>query len=544
MNVQTRSAFGSWLLLSLLWLTPSPAAAADDALLTVAEKSGYRATSHHQDVVAFCRELAKRSPLVRLGELGTTVEGRKLPLLILADPPVATPAEAARSGKLVIYAQGNIHAGEVDGKEALMMLARDLVLAKERPLLKDLVIVIAPIFNADGNERMAKTNRPGQVGPEEGAGVRYNAQGLDLNRDFVKLESPEVRALVRFLNRWDPAVVIDAHTTNGSHHRYTITYEGPRVPAGDARIITEVRDTLLPGVGRLLEKRGGYKSFFYGIFSRDHTRWETVPAMPRYGTLYVGLRNRIGILSESYSYASYRDRILATRDFVHSILDYSAAHKDRLRTLLAEAREATSRAGREPKATDQVAIRSKLVPLDRPVTILGFVEEEKNGRRVATGQPKDYPAQYVGVAAPTLSVRRPYAYLLPAAHAKVRENLQRHGVTVEELRADATLDVEVYRIDKVTRAARAFQNHRLVSVDATPRGERRSLPAGILLVRTGQPLGSLAVYLLEPQSEDGLCTWNFFDDALREGQDYPVLRLLKPVSVTAARVPPPAESRP
>jgi hypothetical protein len=527
-----------------LFSRPGAVPAADEALLTVAENSGYRATSHHVDVVAFCRELAKRSPLVKLGELATSVEGRKLPLIIIADPPVATPEEAARSGKLVIYAQGNIHAGEVDGKEALLMLARDLVLANERPLLKDLVLVITPIFNADGNERMAKTNRPGQVGPEEGAGVRYNAQGLDLNRDFVKLESPEVRALVRLLNRWDPAVIIDTHTTNGSHHRYTITYEGPRVPAGDARIITEVRDRLLPEVGRRLEQRSGYKSFFYGNFSRDHARWETVPAMPRYGTLYVGLRNRIGILSESYSYASYRDRVLATRDFVRSILDYCAVHKDQLRTLLAEAREATIRAGREPKATDRVAIRCQLVPLDRRMTVLGFVEEEKNGRRVATAQPKDYAAQYLGACAPTLSIRRPYAYLFPASHAKVRENLQRHGLTVEELRADAKLDVEVYRIDKITRAARVFQNHRLVTVDASPRMDRRSVPAGTLLVRTGQPLGSLAVYFLEPQSEDGLCTWNFFDDVLKQGQDYPVLRLLSPASLTARPVPPLAEERP
>src|SRR5207245_4999970 len=136
------------------------------------------------------------SPLVRLGELGTSVEGRKLPLLILADPPVATAEEAARSNKLVVYAQGNIHAGEVDGKEALLMLVRDLATAKERPLLKDLVLVFAPIFNADGNERISKENRRAQVGPAEGVGVRANAQGLDLNRDFVKLESPEVQALV------------------------------------------------------------------------------------------------------------------------------------------------------------------------------------------------------------------------------------------------------------------------------------------------------------------------------------------------------------
>ena len=236
---------------------------------TVAEKSDFKATSRFQEVVDFCNQLAKSSPLVRQGVLGTTTEGRKLPLLILADPPVATPEEGRKSGKLVVYVQGNIHAGEVDAKEALLMLAREIVATEHPALLKDLVLLIAPIFNADGNERFSRTNRPGQVGPEEGMGVRTNAQGFDLNRDFVKLESPEVRALVRFIDQWDPAVVIDGHTTDGSFHRYVMTYEGPRSLAGDQNIVKFTRDVLFPDVGKRLEKATGFHSFFYGNFSRD-----------------------------------------------------------------------------------------------------------------------------------------------------------------------------------------------------------------------------------------------------------------------------------
>ena len=241
-----------WVLVATLVIASShPSSAADaDKLLTVAEQSNYRATSRHAQVVDFCERLAKQCPYVRLGQLGTSFEGRKLPLIILADPPVATAEEAAKTNKLVVFAMGNIHAGEVDGKEGLLMLARDIGMAAERPLLKNLILVIAPIFNADGNERMNKTNRRGQVGPEEGMGVRPNAQGFDLNRDYVKLESPECRALVHFLNVWDPAIVIDMHTTNGSYHRYTITYEGPRNPAGNAKVIAAVRDEMLPDVGR------------------------------------------------------------------------------------------------------------------------------------------------------------------------------------------------------------------------------------------------------------------------------------------------------
>jgi len=523
-----------WLACALGSSLASPASAADK-LLTVAEQSEYQATSRHAQVVDFCERLAKQCPYVRLGELGTTFEGRKLPLVILADPPISTPEEAARSNKLVVFAMGNIHAGEVDGKEGLMMLARDIGTSAERPLLKNLILVIAPIFNADGNERMSKTNRRGQVGPAEGMGIRANAQGFDLNRDFVKLESPEVRALVKLLNVWDPAIVIDMHTTNGSYHRYTITYEGPRNPAGDEKVVALVRDDLLPDVGRRLEKRSGYHSFFYGMFSKDRTGWESVPATPRFGLYYVGLRNRISILSESYSYASYKDRVLGSRDFARSIFEYAAENKDRLQTLLAEVRQRTVQAGRDPKPTDLVAVQQKSAALDGTVDFLGFVEEMKNGRRVATDQPKIYQLKYYGRCEPKVSVPRPYAYLIPANLTKIVDALHKHGIVVEKLLEDRDLDVEVYRTDKISRAQGRFQEHQLVSLQASSRPEKRLIKANTLVVRTAQPLGTLALYLLEPESEDGLCTWNFLDENLAEGKDYPILRVGKRTELSLGR---------
>ena len=146
--------------------------------------------------------------------------------------------------------------------------------------------------------------------------------GFDLNRDFVKLETPEVRAFVRIMNAWDPALVIDCHTTNGSYHQYTLTYDGPRHPNTGEMLVEAIRDKMLPEVGRMLEKKTGFKSFVYGNFSRDRTKWETYGHTPRYSTQYVGMRGRIGILSESYSYAPYKDRIIASREFVRAWLEY------------------------------------------------------------------------------------------------------------------------------------------------------------------------------------------------------------------------------
>ena len=519
-------------MLALVAALATAAAPPPDTLLTVAEKSGFKATARHADVVALCEALAKASPLVTLGELGKSEEGRSLPLMIVADPPVASADQAKASGKLVVLLFGNIHAGEVCGKEALPILVRELTEKPGHPLLNNLILAVAPIYNADGNERVARTNRPGQVGPEDGMGQRPNAKGLDLNRDFIKIEAAETRALVGFLTAWDPHLVIDTHTTNGSYHRYSITYDGPKAPAGDSRVVAFARDRLFPGAGALFEQATGRKSYLYGNFEEDHTKWTTVPAQPRFGTTYIGLRDRLSVLSEAYAYLPYKERIEATMSFAQSCLEFADANRDAIRDLLADSRKATIAAGLDPKPTDRVAIRSEARPFRDPVAILGFVERIEDGHAIPTDVPKDYPCAVVQDFVATADVARPFAYLIPPTQSAVVATLRRHGLAVESLRAPARLAVEVARIDSFTRASRPFQGHRTIDdVATTTRVETRDLPAGTLVVRTAQPLGTLAVYLLEPRSEDGLTTWNAFDEALVVGQDFPVFRLPSAVSI-------------
>ena len=175
-----------------------------------------------------------------------------------------------------------------------------------------------------------------------------------------------------------------------------------------------------------------------------------------------------------------------------------------------------------------MALRHKQVPLGKEVTIIGI----EGGKTAPPGKTKEFVVTYLGKCEATVSVTRPYAYLLPATKmAKAVENLQRHGIVVEELTADAELPLEVYRVDKITTAAKAFQEHKLVTVDVTPRQEKRMVKAGTVVVRCAQPLGTLAAFVLEPQSEDGLCAWNYFDAGLKQGGDYPVLRVLATVPI-------------
>lgn len=596
--------------------TPSPAKpdpAALAKLKTVAEQSDFASTARHEEVEAFLKDLAAASPLVRLTEIGTSGEGRKIPMALLADPPVTNAEEAKRSGKLVIAMLGGIHSGECDGKEALLALARDIASqrhaakrAKEdadkaegqspspSPLnaidLDHAVLIFIPLYNPDGNEKMAPGNRPGQAGPET-VGHRENAAGLDLNRDFVKLEAPETRALLRMFNQYDPAVFIDTHTTNGSFHRYALTFDTNKNPAGDPALLAFAREKMLPRISKSVKDKHALETFWYGNFEQGHSRWETYPDEPRFGVNYVGLRNRIAILTESYSYAPYKDRVEAQYKFIGACIDDAVEHRDQVRKLIKDADQRSTgsdqstadrgRTGRgrrggserqgattppagDPKeegdaaadakpAKDDsitVATRSKLVASDAKVTIPGFVEEERDGRTHPTKEPKDYEADLYVTFAADASVVRPYAYVIALADSaanaggtfapeitKAMETLQRHGIKVDELREDIELDLGAFTIESVKQESRPFQGHVLATADASVQPAARRIPAGSLLIRTGQPLGTLAAYLLEPTSADGLATWNFFEGTLKAGSEFAVLRLEKPAPITTIAVP-------
>ena len=523
-------------------------------LVTVAEASGYHRTARHAEVVTLLDELARRSPLARRASMGSTHEGREIPLLVLADPPLGDAAAARAAsddGRVVVLVFANIHAGEVCGKEALPMLARELLAAPDDPTfaawLQRLVIVFAPIFNADGNERMAPDNRPGQDGPDE-MGTRANAQGLDLNRDYMKLESPEVRAMVRFLQEWDPALVVDLHTTNGSLHRYDLTWSPPLNPAGPAAPLALVRDRLLPDVSERLTARAGIHTYPYGNFEGDHERWCTYSSLPRFGAQYHGLRGQLSVLSEAYSKVSFERRVVATREFVREILDWTAGHADDVRRALREGREQTIAAGRAPSPRDQVGIRHELAVAPRPATLAGWVEVPgDDGHPRSTGEPRDYVVQHFDHFEPVLTVERPLAYLVPASETALLDVLARHGIAMHALvdapavgdaAGDATaasagvprslrLAVEVYHLDAVTSGSDAYLGHGTPDVSATPRREERAFSAadGYVVVPTAQALGTLVVHLLEPEAEDALAPV-LLGDRLRAGTDFAVLRVV------------------
>ncbi|WP_419186094.1 M14 family metallopeptidase [Rohdeia mirabilis] len=493
---------------------------APDELPTTAEASGFTRTSEHAAVVAHFERIATASDLVAPISLGTSHEGRDLLAVLIADPPIASAAEARASSKPLVFLFGNIHAGEVCGKEALGMIAREL--AGGSPLLEHVNVAILANYNPDGNDAMAPDNRPGQIGPET-MGERANALGLDLNRDWVKADAPETRAFIRFLNAYDPLVIVDTHTTNGSHHRYTITHQGPKHPAGDRRVIEYVRDTLLPDVDARFAATTDYESFVYGNFGRRHQIWTTYPAEPRYGVAYRGLRNRLSVLSEAYSYATYRDRVLGTKAFCEAVLEHVAQNAERVVELCrtADARAIERGAGTEP--SERLPLRVEARPFPGTVVAKGFEEYDANGERTEPGAPRDWEVEVVNDFVPTLEVDLPRAYVFGPEFAGVAEHLELHGIRLRRLDTPVTATLERYRITDFERAEAPFEGRARADVRAAERFDARlELAVGTYVVPTAQPLGALAAYLLEPQATDGLAAWGFV--GMVQGEPFPIAR--------------------
>jgi hypothetical protein len=526
----------------------------DDQLKSRAEQTGYEETSRYEDVTRFIGELQKRTDKLRVESFGKTEEGRDLPLMIFSDPPIARPQEARASGKPVIFIQANIHAGEVEGKEATLHLARRIATGDLRSLLNNLVILIAPIYNADGNEKISLNNRTAQNGPIGGVGTRENAKGFDLNRDYMKLETPEANALVGLFNRWDPHLTVDLHTTNGSYHGYHLTYAPTLNPNADARLIAFERNKMLPAVARATLKTHKFRTYYYGNFAtkermdreiipfeaqrsgreaqpvdKPETKiWRTFDHRPRFGNNYCGLRNRLTILSEAYSYLDFKGRVAVTEAFVEEIFKYSAQHADEITALI---KRVDDDAIRRPLA--QQGVEFVLKPLDKPVSILvGEVEKLKNPRsgKMMTAMIENKitptPMPDYGLFAATKSLALPRAYLFRNEDGMktMISKLLAHGVAVEELTEPLTAEVESFVIDDVKKAARAFQGHAEVKLKGRMQKEMIQFPAGSILVRTSQPSASLIFYLLEAESDDGFVNWNFLDPYLEKGKTYPIYR--------------------
>jgi hypothetical protein len=511
--------------------------------LTRAERTAFRETSTYADVIAFIDSLQRLGVQMSRQELGRTNEGRVQPLLVLSRQEVSTPEQARALNRPIVYVQANIHAGEVEGKEALLALVRDLGSTRNN-VLDSIVLIAVPIYNADGNERFKPqaVNRTEQNGPEL-VGQRPNAQMLDLNRDYVKAEAPETRASLAAFEKWNPDVFVDLHTTDGSFHGYALTYAPSLNPAArDAGAYT--RDSLLPELRRRMKTRDGFEVFDYGNFDtqyeeRDITDtvksgWFTYDHRPRFGTNYFGLRQRISILSEAYSHDPFERRVKSTYAFVHELLSLVAERGAKIRALESAADERFTRGAFDVA----IPIRSRLTTAPRtlPVTF-EVMAHTGDSSLTQPGVPRGY--RRTGVMKtqsmpvydrfePVLSRTIPRAWLIPASDTLAISLLREHGIRVERPESGTTAArISRFVIDSLHTQPKEFQGHHEMQLSGSWREVTLPLPAEMLLVRGDQPQAVAALYMLDPESDDGLVTWNVFDSELAPGKNFPVWRVVE-----------------
>jgi len=503
------------------------------------ERSGFKETSSHADVLAFLDSLARATSDTRFATLTTSPEGRRVPWVLAARPLPAGPLEAHRSGRPIVYLQANIHGGEVEGKEVAQMLLRDLTQGRLRPLLDSIVLLVVPIYNADGNERMGPgdQNRPGQNGPAL-VGQNPNGLWLNLNRDYVKLEAPETRAAAELIAAWDPDLFVDLHTTNGSYHGYVLTY-APGLNPNSNPATDFVRNRFLPVVRERMQRRHGEQTFSYGNFrSQDPDSlglgWETYDARPRFGTNWMGLRGRLAVLSEGYSNADFKTRIQATYNFVAEILSLAAEQRSAIKSMV----QASSR-----WKADSITVRSVLAPSTIQPVIAEITRSAGEGtggfaRRQRTGVYRSIRMPVFDRFTAARKEQLPAAYLVPSRLRSVVDLLRRQGVAVDSLTDPWRGPVQAFAVESLT-VGPLFEGHRTVQAEGrwTSGARDTATTAGWYLVPTAQPLGVLAAYLLEPASEDGVVTWNFLDREIEPGTAYPILRVRSRPLIPAVTLP-------
>lgn len=514
--------------------------------LTVAERSGYTAASRHADVLAFLREARDASRRVadagrardslRTTVFGVTPEGRALPLVVWGAPSAAPEAVRA-TGKTRVLLFGGIHGGEIAGTEALLALVRDLAAGRHDAWADSVVLLVAPLYNADGADRVSPSNRPLQLGPDAGMGQRANAAGLDLNRDFVRLAAPESRALVRLIDAYDPHVVVDFHTTDGTPMAYALTYAPGLAPDTPAPIATLLHDRWLPQISATLEARDGFATWHYGnvpgAFGEPATAprgWYSFSGQARYSTNYVGLRGRLGILAEAYSYAPFETRIAVSQRFAEAIVQSAWRDASLVRALASSA---------DDERPGEVTLRSTFAALDRPHEVL--LGEVDTVAHPATGEPRLHWRAGVRRAetmpafvrfAPTERTRVPSAYVVHVGphQEAVADLLRDHGVRFDRGFVWGR-DRERFVVDSARVATRTYNGQTMQEVWGrwTPvAGESGDSPrlGAALIVPTDQPLGRLAAMLLEPRADDGIVAWGLVSVAgAAAGDVLPIERL-------------------
>jgi murein tripeptide amidase MpaA len=494
----------------------------DNPWITPAERMNLLDSPSYDETIAYLKKLCAASPLLELQPFGQTAQGRTLFLAVATREKAFTPAALRAGGKPTLLAQAGIHSGEIDGKDAGLMLLRDLAFGGKAALLDRANFLFIPVLNADGHERSSAWNRPNQRGPVH-QGWRTTAQNLNLNRDYMKADSPEIRALIGVINAWSPSLYFDLHVTDGMDYQYDITYGyhgfdgdgawSPKSAAWLDRVFHPAVDTALKAQGHL-----PLNICIEPVDDNDLSKGLNVSRFsPRFSHAYADLRHLPAILVENHSLKSYRQRVLGTYVLLESTLALLGREGAALQAAIAAdqaSRPATlpvTWAGGGEHARELDFLGIDFERYDSPAS--GAKEVRWLGR------PKTFSKLPLVGNQPGILIKRPTAYWVPVTKPDVIDRLRLHGVRVEPLTAAKTLSVSMYRLvdpkPLPIERTHPFEARFTLKFGVTTETRTETFPAGSVRVPTDQSLGDLAMALLEPQGADSFASWGFFNEILK-----------------------------
>ncbi len=505
-------------------------------MLTTGEKSDWNETAPYAEAVDLARRLERASRWVKAFEFGTTPEGRPMIALAVSKDRAFTPAAAAATNKVVILIQSGIHSGEIEGKDTALMLVRDIAVNRRfAAWLDHAIFLVIPVFNIDGHESFSPYHRVNQNGPKS-TGLRATAQRLNLNRDYVKGDAPEMRAWLRLFNSWSPDFLIDNHVTDGADFQYDVTWDMARNQDLSEPASTWVRERFIPELDRrmtadghlaapyggLRQVAGGMREFFMEVFS------------PRYSHLYSAVHNRPSLLVETHSLKAARTRAWAHYDIMRHSIESILLDPEALRGAVREAdREMSGRAGNPSAAPVYLAgrVSEKSRPLVYRTLKNGPYKSEVTGAMVNRylPEPDNLETRIHDQIDTTVEARMPLGYLIPIAWKEVADLLALHGVEMERIAKPIAQEFETYRFSGAKFNPTSFEGRVMVSFEAALVKEKMAFPAGSYWIPLKQRRARLILSLLEPQAPDSLVRWGFMNSVL-EGRGGAGDFILEPIA--------------
>ncbi len=498
----------------------------NDYWKTYFEKSNYLETPRYEETMEYFRKFEKHSPYVKMFSIGKSAEGRDIFVLIVSKDKAFTPELARKTRKPIVFIQNGIHAGEIDGKDASMILLREILITKEKEIyLDNVILIVMPIFNVDGHERFSPYNRINQNGPKE-MGWRTNALNLNLNRDYMKADSPEMKVWLKFFNQWLPHIFVDCHVTDGADYQYQITYSCERYGNVHPLLRKWIQNEFVPFIENEVQK-SGYLIAPYVWFKEDEIKNGIVDGVtsPRLSTGYAAIQNRVALLIETHMLKDYKIRVFATLSMLEAIIRKANQEGKKLIEVINEA---------EKQTIDEIAIQKKYLPVRFqssnefvPFKFKGIKYEKVpskisgKDKIVYTGEKYEIEIPLYNKPVAIDSVQAPEFYLIPKAYSNIIEILHLHGVKFEKLKSSKKFLTEKYRFDENTIwQRRPYEGRIMLSTKYETFIDTILAEKGDYLIPVNQRAIKVIIYLLEPKSGDSFVNWGFYNSIFERKEYY------------------------